>query len=239
MNPKLSIVTINRNNASGLENTIKSVIQLNFKDFEFIIVDGESNDNSVEIIKKYEEKIDLWISESDNGIYDAMNKGIRHSSGDYIHLLNSGDFYTNPYTLDFFTEIENSDFYCFSVLKKRGNTTNFVWTPKVIKVENYVNVCHPGLIVNREIYKKEIYTTNFRIVSDSLFIYRYVKPYKTIISDRVLVQMQDAGISSKVSLQQELEILKVIFRFGYLKKTWFMYLLKRYLSIILTQLKLK
>jgi glycosyltransferase involved in cell wall biosynthesis len=232
MNPKLSIVTINLNNASGLESTIKSVIQSNFKDFEFIIVDGESNDDSVEIIKKYEEKIDLWISERDNGIYDAMNKGILLSSGDYIHLLNSGDLYANPYTLDFLSEADNRDFYCFSVLKKRGNRTNFVWKPKVSRFENYVNVSHPGLIVNRKIYEKEMYTTKFRIVSDSLFIYRNVKPDRTIIINQVLVQMQNAGISSKFSLQQEFEVLKAIFDYGYLKKTWFIYLFKRYLSKI-------
>ena len=90
----LTVVTINRNNASGLEKTLQSVAAQTFKDFEYIIVDGASTDGSVEAIKKYEAKFAhlRWASESDTGIYNAMNKGIRIASGDYIQILNSGDY---------------------------------------------------------------------------------------------------------------------------------------------------
>ena len=90
----LTVVTINRNNASGLEKTLQSVAAQTFKDFEYIIVDGASTDGSVEVIKKYEAKFAhlRWASESDTGIYNAMNKGIRIASGDYIQILNSGDY---------------------------------------------------------------------------------------------------------------------------------------------------
>lgn len=99
---KLSIITINRNNASGLEKTLKSVAAQTCKDFEHIIIDGASTDDSVEVIKHYVESTNnpspdthhhqiMWISEPDKGIYNAMNKGIRMASGDYIQILNSGD----------------------------------------------------------------------------------------------------------------------------------------------------
>lgn len=90
---RLSIVTINRNNAAGLEKTMQSVAIQTYKDFEYIVVDGASTDGSVEIIKKYESQFAhlKWVSEPDAGIYNAMNKGIRIASGDYIHILNSGD----------------------------------------------------------------------------------------------------------------------------------------------------
>ncbi len=96
---KLSIITINRNNASGLEKTLKSVASQTCKDFEHIIIDGASTDNSVDVIKKYETSLSTlktshsikWISEPDKGIYNAMNKGIRMASGEYIEILNSGD----------------------------------------------------------------------------------------------------------------------------------------------------
>lgn len=90
---KLSIVTINRNNAAGLEKTQQSVASQSFKEFEYIVVDGASTDDSVEIIKRYESHIAhlKWTSEPDSGIYNAMNKGIRMASGDYIQILNSGD----------------------------------------------------------------------------------------------------------------------------------------------------
>ena len=90
---KLSIVTINRNNAAGLEKTLLSVANQTFKEFEYIVVDGASTDNSVEIIKKLESSFHhlKWVSEPDTGIYNAMNKGLRMASGDYIQILNSGD----------------------------------------------------------------------------------------------------------------------------------------------------
>ena len=94
----LSLVTINRNNAAGLEKTLQSVVSQTFKDFEYIIVDGASSDGSVEVIKKYEPQfLHLkWVSEPDSGIYNAMNKGIRMSSGDYIQILNSADCLAAP-----------------------------------------------------------------------------------------------------------------------------------------------
>lgn len=95
---KLSIITINRNNANGLEKTLRSVAVQTFKEFEYIIVDGASTDDSVEVIKKYEPLfLHLkWVSEPDSGIYNAMNKGIRMVSGDYIQILNSGDGLASP-----------------------------------------------------------------------------------------------------------------------------------------------
>ena len=89
----LSIITINRNNAVGLEKTMRSVASQTSKDFEYIVVDGVSNDDSVEVIKKLESEFAhlKWVSEPDSGIYNAMNKGIRMSTGDYIQILNSAD----------------------------------------------------------------------------------------------------------------------------------------------------
>lgn len=90
---KLSIITINRNNAEGLEKTLCSVAAQSFREFEYIVIDGASTDGSVEVIKKYEAQFAhlKWVSEPDRGIYNAMNKGLRMATGDYIQILNSGD----------------------------------------------------------------------------------------------------------------------------------------------------
>ena len=90
---RLSIITINRNNTVGLEKTMRSVAAQTFKEFEYIVVDGASTDDSVEVIRKYEPQFAhlKWVSEPDSGIYNAMNKGIRMASGEYIQILNSGD----------------------------------------------------------------------------------------------------------------------------------------------------
>ena len=95
---KLSIVTINRNNAAGLEKTMQSVANQTYKEFEYIIVDGASTDDSIAVIQKHESEFAHlnWVSEPDKGIYNAMNKGLRMASGDYIQILNSADCLAAP-----------------------------------------------------------------------------------------------------------------------------------------------
>lgn len=89
----LSIITINWNNADGLEKTMRSVVKQNEKEFEYVVVDGGSTDESVEVIKKYALQREIvWSSERDNGIYNGMNKGIQKARGEYIMILNSGDY---------------------------------------------------------------------------------------------------------------------------------------------------
>lgn len=88
---QISIITINYNNASGLRKTIKSVIEQTHNDYEYIIIDGASNDSSKDIIQEHQQYIHYWCSEKDTGIYNAMNKGIQKASGEYLLFLNSGD----------------------------------------------------------------------------------------------------------------------------------------------------
>jgi glycosyltransferase involved in cell wall biosynthesis len=93
--PKLSIITVNLNNAKGLLKTIESVISQSNKDFEFIVIDGASSDGSAEIVNQYKSHFQYSVSEKDSGIYNAMNKGIRNSNGEYLLFLNSGDWLNN------------------------------------------------------------------------------------------------------------------------------------------------
>lgn len=91
--PLLSIITVVYNDEKFLERTIKSIIRQNFNDYEFIIIDGGSTDKTLDIINKYDEYIDYWISEKDAGIYDAMNKGIKYAKGEWLNFMNSSDVY--------------------------------------------------------------------------------------------------------------------------------------------------
>ena len=88
---KLSVITINYNNAEGLAKTMDSVFRQRFSDFEYIVIDGGSTDGSKDLIVNNQDKIAYWCSEKDSGIYNAMNKGIREASGEYLLFLNSGD----------------------------------------------------------------------------------------------------------------------------------------------------
>jgi glycosyltransferase involved in cell wall biosynthesis len=97
---KLSIITVNLNNAAGLRKTIESVRAQTFKDFEHIIIDGDSTDESVAVIKKFEDGFSYWVSEPDGGIYQGMNKGTRVAKGEYCLYLNSGDYLYNSKVLE-------------------------------------------------------------------------------------------------------------------------------------------
>ncbi len=90
-NISLSIITINFNQAKGLEETIRSVVAQSFDNYQYLVIDGGSTDESVNVIERYKDKIHHWVSEKDNGIYNAMNKGIAAAKGEYILFLNSGD----------------------------------------------------------------------------------------------------------------------------------------------------
>ena len=96
---KLSIITVNLNNKDGLQKTIDSVISQTYKDFEWIIIDGGSTDGSKELIENYSDYVSYWVSEPDKGIYNAMNKGIKQSHGEYLQFLNSGDIFIEDNTL--------------------------------------------------------------------------------------------------------------------------------------------
>ena len=93
--PRISIITVVYNGASTLEQTILSVLKQTYSRIEYIIIDGGSKDGTVDIIKKYQDRIAYWVSEPDEGIYDAMNKGIRHASGDWIYFLGADDILYN------------------------------------------------------------------------------------------------------------------------------------------------
>ena len=87
---KISIITVNFNNTEGLQRTVKSVVNQRFSGYDFVIIDGASTDGSVEIINENSSKINYWVSEPDNGIYNAMNKGLKIAQGEYLLFLNSG-----------------------------------------------------------------------------------------------------------------------------------------------------
>lgn len=107
--PLVSVVTVVYNRAQELETTLASVVNQTYGQVEYIIVDGGSTDGTLDIIKKYEDRIDFWISEPDKGIYDAMNKAIDLATGEWINFMNSGDRFAAPDALTFFERPFSAD----------------------------------------------------------------------------------------------------------------------------------
>lgn len=227
---KLSIVTINLNNRNGLESTLDSIFRQEFNELEVIVVDGGSVDGSVDVIKKYHDKIFKFFVGKDTGIYNAMNIGIECATGKYVHILNSGDTYYDRQSLSRVDFDCGKEFLCFAV--KKYSPKKYIWFPKVVNMECFVDLAHPGLIVRNDIYINNFYNETFRVVSDSLFIYENVKPSMCFLSDEILVEMQPEGISTQVSLNYELEKQVLYWKYGYRSKRRLLLSLKSFVIFL-------
>lgn len=216
--PKISIVTIVLNDLEGLKRTIESVKSLNFTDYEYIVIDGGSGNKSLEFIKN-EPTISKWLSEKDKGIYDAMNKGIQMSSGDYIHLLNAGDVYYSSDVFDGSYFLDGKDFLAWAVLK-RGKR-DIIWSPHKSKIYNSLRIAHPGLIVKSSYYENnELYSLDYSLISDSIFILNNVKENNSNLYQNILVDMDGSGISTSLSWRNiyERHILINLYDINYFMK---------------------
>ena len=175
----LSIITINRNNAHGLKKTMQSVLSQTDKDFQYIVVDGASTEGSIEVIQKYAESFGdmlTWISEPDNGIYNAMNKGIRMASGTYVQFLNSGDcLASDGVTARMLEELKSNDYP--SILY--GNMLKDMPNGKIMRDKCFAGqeisflgfytgtLNHSPAYIRKDLFEKYgFYDENLRIVSD-------------------------------------------------------------------------
>jgi len=166
---KLSIITVNQNNSSGLKKTCLSVTTQTLKDLEWIIIDGASEDSSVDIIKQYSSHISYWISEPDSGIYNAMNKGIKKATGEYLLFLNSGDYLIHPWTLqEVMDEIKISAsadvYFCDTVL----NTYQVLKLPENVGLNFFLDemINHQNCLIKRELFKTRLYNEDYHILAD-------------------------------------------------------------------------
>lgn len=172
----LSIITINLNNAKGLQKTIESVISQSYKDLEFIVVDGNSSDDSKAVITSFKDKITFSISEADKGIYDAQNKGIAKASGKYLLFLNSGDVLFNADTLSSIAPLlkEKSFYYGNLILEKSGVREEHI-APLSVDMDFMLNSTfwHPCVFIKSELFKNfGGYNTEFKIAGDYEFFIR-------------------------------------------------------------------
>lgn len=221
---KISIVTVSYNSEKTIRDTLESVYNQNYQDIEYIIIDGNSKDKTLDVIKEYEiifknsEKQFRWISENDNGIYDAINKGISMSSGDIVGILNSDDyFYDNEVIFDIANkfEVEKNDCLYGNIIYIDPDTKKTVrkWISREFEnglFEKSWTPGHPSFYCKKCIYDCfGLYRTDFKIAADVELMYRFIEKnhIKSSYYNRYIVTMRQGGVSSS-GLQSTITITK-------------------------------
>lgn len=227
MKPRLSIITINRNNAEGLRKTIESVVsQTDLKDgeLEYIIIDGASTDSSIDVINEfvshpiYGKRITYWVSEPDTGIYNAMNKGIKKATGEYIHILNSGDFYTaNACSQILFLLTNSIDCIFFGVNLIRNDEIKKMELryPSILKDST---ILHQGLIYRKSFHETlGLYDESYKYAADYDFTIKLFQDENVKITYcyQPLVNFPEFGSGYSSEASDEAKSVRI--KYGYLQ----------------------
>lgn len=247
---KVSIITVTFNCEDTIEDTMLSVFSQNYKNIEYIIIDGGSTDNTMINVKKYNKNINHIISEKDQGMYDAINKGIKLSTGDIVHILNSDDVYADQNILsevvDLFKkkscEILLSKIIFFKKINQINHKQYFTrevgikfFSPNLLRFG--FMPAHPGTFIKKNIYDKfGMYKINYQIASDYELFVRLLMKFKVpyLKYDKLTVKMREGGKSSKNIYSNYIitkEIIKV-FKENNLYTNYFFLLLRLPIKII-------
>lgn len=209
---KITVITVCFNSVKTIERTIKSVLAQNYSELEYIIIDGGSTDGTLDIIRKYKENLSVWISEPDDGLYDAMNKGLAKATGEVFAFLNSDDYYTENVL-----ERVNEYFKTDDVDMVSGNM--YICAEGTVKKAVYdksnrenlffgVVYPHPALFAKRELYiKYGGFDTSYKIAADSDWVMKVcLNGAKVICVEDYFTYFSDGGISSRkqyLALEEE------------------------------------
>ncbi len=205
---KLSIITVAYNSQSTIRQTIESVLSQDYDNIEYIIIDGGSTDWTLDIVKNYKDKIGYFVSETDDGIYDAMNKGINAATGDIIGILNSDDFYPNNFVISnvvkTFLNRGCDAVYGDLVYVKQNDASKIVryWQSgmyTIKKIKNGWMLPHPTFFVKKEMYERYgYYNTDLRSAADYEMILKllYKRNINVFYIPMILVKMRMGGASN-------------------------------------------
>jgi glycosyltransferase involved in cell wall biosynthesis len=212
---KVSIITIAYNSAETIEDTIRSVAAQDYADIEYIIVDGASKDNTLQIVSKYKDKVAILVSERDKGLYDAMNKGVALATGDIIGILNSDDFYADAQVISdvvkCFKETKCTGLYADLVYVNRIDTAKIIrtWKAGAYAPGQFVRGWmppHPTFFVKKECYSKwGTYNTSLKSAADYELMLRFIhkQGIKLAYLPRVITHMR-AGGTSNISIKNRI-----------------------------------
>jgi glycosyltransferase involved in cell wall biosynthesis len=175
---KLTIITINLNNRDGLRRTLESVVGQTCQDFEYVVIDGGSTDGSREVIMEHQERLAYWCSEPDRGIYNAMNKGVAHATGDYCLFLNSGDYlYNKDVVKEVLPELDGRFDIVYGRIKIEDSYGNVAFPKKEYKHDANaillikISISHQSIFFKREIIGNNPYDENYQVIADKKLLY--------------------------------------------------------------------
>jgi glycosyltransferase involved in cell wall biosynthesis len=203
--PLISVIIATFNSEKVLARCINSVLDQTYKNYELIIVDGASADNTVDIIKKFGTGISKWKSEKDNGIYEAWNKGVEMAEGDWITFIGSDDFFYPTALFDYVgfinslnvpdLEFVSSKMHLVNQDNKLIKPLGLPWSWKKCRLQNLI--AHPGSLHSKSLFENfGRFNTDFRICGDYEFLLRPGENFKTAFMDKFTVRMSQGGISA-------------------------------------------
>lgn len=196
---KLSIITVNLNNRKGLEETLKSIFnRQSFSDFEQIVIDGGSTDGSLDTIQAYSDRLAYWVSEPDTGIYNAMNKGVQHTTGEYVIFINSGDVLCDDILAKVFANLPDADILYGDLFFRdaTGSTTQWISpsdnciTPAFFAT---TSLPHGGAFIRTDWQRKHPYQESYRIIADRVFFHEACTNGARFIKTKLFISIFNRG----------------------------------------------
>jgi glycosyltransferase involved in cell wall biosynthesis len=218
--PLISIVTVVHNGGLTLEQTIKSVLNQTYKNIDYLIIDGASTDRTLNIIKQYESHLKYWISEKDNGIYDAMNKGIKAvvDKNSFLLFLNADDYlYDNSTIKNIVSEISDEDFI-YGKIQSIGDSVSAYLGQELTFKELPVNMIqHQATFVKRKLFDElGLFDTSYKIAADYDFAVRVmISDFRHKFVNEIVSVMRMGGTSSqayKTTFSEKSKIIKIHFK---------------------------
>ena len=211
--PTFTIVTVVYNGEDEIEETIKSIIEQTYKDIEYIIVDGASTDNTIKIVKTYEDNITYWSSEKDSGIYDAMNKGIDLANGKWVNFMNAGDTFADNDTLSKIVKNieENSDIIYGDRYYLKNNKKTLQKAKHIDTIFEKMPFGHQSVFIKNEVLKKFKFNDTYKFAADyNLLMQLYLEKYNFQYIEIPICNFISGG-QSESGLRPYLEVLKILF----------------------------
>ena len=209
-NPLITIITVVLNGEKFLDKTIQSVINQNYKNLEYIVIDGGSTDGTTKIIKKYGSKINYWVSEKDNGVYDAMNKGINKATGEWINFMNAGDeFYNYSVLMDLFNNQSHQEveiIYGNHEIIYSSKRHRFVKAGNIKNIWKGEQFCHQATFVKKSFLKINKFNHQKKIAADFELYYKAFQNYRKFkYMDLTIAKFEAGGVSDVKRINSVLE----------------------------------